>query len=73
MFFLYIIENLKKLHFYITETESNAMFLFCERDQTYLMCLQELAHYNTEDLVISFTEQLQKTIKNRKNIYNKSI
>ena len=53
----------KKLHFYITETESNAMFLFCERDQTYLMCLQELAHYNTKDLVISFTEQLQKLLK----------
>ena len=53
----------KKLHFYITETESNAMFLFWKRDQTYLMCLQELAHYNTEDLVISFTEQLQKLLK----------
>ena len=39
------------------------MFLFCERDQTYLMCLQELGLYKTKDLVISFTEQLQKLLK----------
>tara|TARA_B100001778_G_scaffold179020_1_gene147233 strand:+ start:1348 stop:1767 length:420 start_codon:yes stop_codon:yes gene_type:complete len=52
----------KKLHFYITKNESNVIFLFCERDQTYLMCLQTLVIYR-KDLVISFTEQLQKLLK----------
>jgi len=52
----------KLLHLYITETDSNAIFLFCERDQTYLMCLYDY-YTNNSIISFSFTEQLQKILK----------